>query len=94
MVQTAVIAKLPVYGRIRPLLHGCTRVVLRLETARVRRCRSAGRDGNRTRVTAPVTRLHTVPGGSPSYKKSKNKATPQLQTGSATASILIQVYYK
>ena len=66
MVQTASIAKLPVYGRIRPSLHGYTRVVLRLETARVRRCRSAGRDGNRTRMTAPVTRLHTVPGGSPS----------------------------
>ena len=65
MLQTASIAKLPVYGRIRPSLHGCTRVVIRLETARAHRCRSAGRDGNRTRVTAPVTRLHTVPGGSP-----------------------------
>ena len=65
MLQTASIAKLPVYGRIRPSLHGCTRVVIRLETARVHRCRRAGRDGNRTRVTAPVTRLHTVPGGSP-----------------------------
>ena len=66
LVQTASKANLPVYGRIRPLLDGCTRVIFRLETGRVRRCLNAGQDGNRAHVTAPITRLHTVPGGSPS----------------------------
>ena len=51
-----------VYGRV---CTGIRRVLSRLGMGRVSRFPKLCRDGNRARVMAPVTRVHTVPGGSP-----------------------------
>ncbi len=57
------------YGRV---CTGIRRVLGCPETGRVSTFPKLRRDGNRARVTAPVTRVHTVPGGSPSCRSIEN----------------------